>query len=257
MIRLLHVVPSLEWAGPPSQMALLSGRLRAEGFDVRVFSLRGWGPLAAELTQRGVRVIEFPARRRRSGRSSSGCAKPFWNSLPTYPHLAQRWDRQCGAHPQLASILECGRPRKARTGNAADPARSALLVPPPRTGQAMRRPGHRSQTPAAEGPKDRQWRRAATRGQAMRRWATPAMRQPRAPGRDAAEQCRDRPCGGPPGQANGGVPTTPGQAMQGLAAWAATRGRRCESLNGECSARTGNDANLWGPRQPPRWGSGG
>ena len=96
MIRVLQVVPSLEYAGPTGQMALLVGRLPAEGFDVRVFSLHGSGPLAARLTERGVRVIELPPRRRPVDPQLRLVAPSDPRILaPPDPQLVPRRDRQC------------------------------------------------------------------------------------------------------------------------------------------------------------------
>ena len=88
MIRLLQVVPSLEYADPQQQMTLLCGRLPAEGFDIRVFSLAGHGPLAQELTERGVSVLPPPQRRHAALRTFGWLRQAISQFSP---HLVHTW----------------------------------------------------------------------------------------------------------------------------------------------------------------------
>ncbi|MCA9152531.1 MAG: glycosyltransferase, partial [Planctomycetales bacterium] len=67
--RILHIVPSLEYSGFGSQLRCLCAALADREPRMAVLSLRGHGPLAAELTALGVHV----------------------ESLPTQPGQAMRW----------------------------------------------------------------------------------------------------------------------------------------------------------------------
>ncbi len=120
MIRVLQIVASLERTGPSGQMAMLSRHLPSEGLDVRVFSLGGDGPLAEELTNRGVRVIEWPARRHPVFRSLAWLRQAI---LDFSPHLVHTWP---GPPPRR-------RQKNAWTGDALtqDPHVGGLQGGPP------------------------------------------------------------------------------------------------------------------------------
>lgn len=111
MIRLLQVVPSLEYADPQQQMTLLCERLPAAGFDVRVFSLAGRGPLAGELAQRGVPVLPPPERRHATVRTFGWLRQAI---AQFSPHLVHTWSNAGTGNANLlgaaAATLAGGRP---------------------------------------------------------------------------------------------------------------------------------------------------
>ncbi|MGH7838314.1 MAG: glycosyltransferase, partial [Candidatus Binataceae bacterium] len=63
-LRILHVVDSFDIGGTETQMAQIASLLAQRGHFVTVAPHRSGGPLEAPLRKAGVRIVEFPKRRR-------------------------------------------------------------------------------------------------------------------------------------------------------------------------------------------------
>ena len=84
--RLLHIVPTLEYAGPQKQMMLLSGQLPRADFDVKVFSLNGVGPLASELERQSINVIPKKSRHQSWGHTFQQLSQSMKDWSPDIVH---------------------------------------------------------------------------------------------------------------------------------------------------------------------------
>lgn len=83
-VRVLHVVPSLDYSGHHKQMAMVSVELPQMGFDVRVFSLAGDGPVSNALRNAGVPV--YTAQQRGLGRTLRQLSNVLSAQDPTIVH---------------------------------------------------------------------------------------------------------------------------------------------------------------------------
>ncbi len=99
--RLLQIVPSLEYTGAHKQMLLLSSRLPRHGFDVRVFSLGGDGPVGNQLSDHRVPVNRFD-RLHNSVRRSFG---PLSSAIRNFsPQIVHTWETSANICGRAAAI---------------------------------------------------------------------------------------------------------------------------------------------------------
>ena len=94
--RLLQIVPSLEYTGAHKQMLLLSSRLPRHGFDVRVFSLGGDGPLANQLRQSRVPMNRIDRLHNGLRRSIGPLSKSIREFSPQIVHTWETSANICG-----------------------------------------------------------------------------------------------------------------------------------------------------------------
>ena len=94
--RLLQIVPSLEYTGAHKQMLLLCSRLPRHGFDVRVFSLNGDGPLSNQLSENHVAVNRFDRLHNGLRRSIGPLSKAIREFSPQIVHTWETSANVCG-----------------------------------------------------------------------------------------------------------------------------------------------------------------
>jgi glycosyltransferase involved in cell wall biosynthesis len=107
-MRILHVITGLNGGGAETQLCGLTRRLKAGGFEQRVISLLGEGPLSARIRDGGVECIHLGLRR---GRPSLGAFAALAREIRDYePAVVHGWMYHACIYATIASSLTKQKP---------------------------------------------------------------------------------------------------------------------------------------------------